>query len=640
MLAVLLLSIESAWGRAGGGGGYGGGGGGGGFGGGGGGGFGGGGGSFGGGGGSGGGDAPPGVIIIAFVVFIALALASRTARNQHVTRTIRRGRALQERNAINVGLFAISTRDPGFSEAAFLDRVQQAFLKIQTAWCQQDLSGVRAFISDGIHERFSLQVGMQQAEGIRDEMQDVKVLSVKTAAVFQDAFDTIHVRVRASAVDYTVSRDTGRRIRGSSIAEEFVEFWSFHRRPGAKSLSGDGAIEGNCPKCGAALEIVDVARCQACGAQVNSGEFDWVLAEITQDQEWRVPTPDEAVPGLTELKQRDPAFSVQHVEDRVSVAFWRMRAAEFYRDFDYARPVLTPDYTDEFSRALEQMRQEREFWKDPAVGQVEVIDIQNGDTGTPDRIRVKVRWSGRYSAGDPASGQSRALRRQAIYTDVFVLRRSHDVVSTPAETFRSAGCSNCGAPLNVNREGACEFCGTVITDGRHDWVLESVQPYSPELAYLRPVPPVPEPETADDEFGLLRNGDAELSLAVLARVMSVDGQISESERKALEQFGAHRGLSGEGLQLVIDTAGTSEAKIPVPRNSQEAVSYLRQLVHAVLADGRITWQEQKLLREFAKRTRLSNADVRVAISRERRQAYQQARNELRRSRNGGKPQST
>ena len=636
MLTALLLTADLAWGRAGGGGSFGGGGGGGG-----GGGFGGGGGSFGGGGSGGGSGEGDGVVgLVMLVVFIALSLASSAARRHQVTRTIRRGRAVQESNARKIGLVGIKKRDSDFSEQAFLNRVEQAFLKIQTAWSRQDLSGVRAFISDGIHERFSLQVGMQKAEGIRDEMQDVNVLHASVSAVFCDeSFDTIHVRIHASAVDYTVDLSSGRRLRGSRSAEEFVEIWSFHRRPGAKSLAAAGAIEGNCPKCGASLDIVDVARCQSCGAQVNSGEFDWVLAEITQDQEWSVPTPTTAVPGLAELKERDPAFSVQHVEDRVSVAFWRMRAAEFYRDPDYARPVLAPDYASEFGRKLGQMQERQEFWKDPAVGQVEIIDVQNGDAGSRDRIRVKIRWSGKYSAGDP-SGGSRALRQQAIYTNVFVLSRKHDVLSTPAEAFRSAGCSSCGAPLRVNREGACGFCGTVITDGGHDWVLEGTETYSPELAFRHQIGTTPEPPSADVDFSLLGNGDTELSLAILARVMCIDGQLSESERQALEQLGAHRGLSSEAVQLVIDTAGTSESSIPVPGNAREAGSHLQQLVHAVLADGQITSREKKLLSKYAKQIDLSAADVRLAISRERRRAYQQARSELRRSRNGTQSQSS
>lgn len=627
-LAVLLLEPASVWARAGGGGSYGGGGGG----------------SGGGNGGGGGGgeifyllwwlcrEHPLiGIpVTIAFVAFIVYG--GRTARSAHVTRTIRRGHARQEACVRAAAIERIHRRDPAFDEVAFLERVATAFGRVQEAWSHQDLAAVRPFISDGIRERFSLQIGMQQAEGIRNQMEDVRVLNSSLAAAFSDeAFDTLHVRIHASAVDATVDLRTGRRTTGSGRAAEFVEFWSFHRRPGARSLQGPGAIEGHCPKCAAPLEIVDVARCPSCGATVNSGEFDWVLAEITQDQEWRIPGTEQGIPGLAELKGRDPAFSIQHIEDRVSVMFWRLRAAEFHRDMKLARPVLEPRYGPEFTRVCERMRAAREFWKEPAVGKVELIDLESGSDSAPDRLRVKVRWSGTYCAGDPR-GSSHARRPKAIYTDLYVLARRHGVNSVPQEAFTSAGCPNCGAPIAVNASGACTFCGTTITDGRFDWVLEQVRPFTPDVAFRANAARPPE----DTEFSLARDGDGELSLAVLARVMYSDGRIAPSERESLYRLGAHRNLTHRQLDLIIDSATIDEVSIPVPADSRQALQHLEQLVHAVLADGQLTTSEKKLLTSYARRVELSPADLKLAITRERRRAYRSARAELRRVPNTGR----
>lgn len=622
-LAFLWLAPASAWARAGGGGSYGGGGGDGG--------------SGGGGGGGGGGEIfyllwwlcrehpligiPVTIAFVAFIVF-----GGRTARSAHVTRTIRRGHARQETSVRAAAIERILQHDPAFDEDAFLERAATAFGRVQESWSRQDLAAVRPFISDGIRERFSLQIGMQQAEGTRNQMEDVEVLDAGIAAAFSDdAFDTLHIRIHASAVDYSVDLRTGRRTSGSSRSEEFVEFWSFHRRPGARSLRRPGAIEGHCPRCAAPLEIVDIARCPSCGAMVNSGEFDWVLAEITQDREWRIPGTERGVPGLAELKHRDPAFSIQHVEDRVSVMFWRLRAAEFQRDVALARPVLSPRYEQEFKRDCERMRAMGEFWKEPAVGKVELIDAESGSASAFDRLRVKVRWSGTWSAGDPR-GSSHALRPKAIYTHVFVLARRHGVGSVPHGTFTSAGCPNCGAPLEVNIAGACTYCGAEITDGRYDWVLEDVRPYSSDVAFRTDAARPPE----DTEFALARDGDAELSLAVLTRVMYSDGQIAPAEREALYRLGAHRNLTQRQVDLLIDSAAVDEVSIPVPADSQQALQHLEQLVHAVLADGQLTSREKKLLTSYARRVELSPADVKLAITRERRRAYRSARAELRR----------
>ena len=406
-MGMIALSCAEVWARAGGGGGYGGGGG------------------FSGGGGSGGGGGlfyvliwlclrnpligiPLLLIVVAFFVF-----GGRKAKSHHVTRTIRRGRQKQAERRFTAGQEAILAHDPAFDMPHLQERVAKAFGKIQIAWSEQKLNSVRAFISDGIHERFSLQIGMQQAEGFRNIMENVRVRQCEPVAIYStEQFDTIHFRIHASADDHKVSLESGGKIPGSGNSGAFTEFWSFHRRPGAKSLSSDGTIEGNCPRCGAPLEVVDVARCESCGAQVNSGEFDWVLAEITQEQEWQVPGAETRLPGIAELRQRDPGFNIQHIEDRVSVMFYRLRAAEFYRDQKYIAPVITP----EFRTSIEKSLQESRYYHDPVVGMVELINAATDLARGRDTLRVKLRWSGTLK--QRSGEREQILRDQAIYTQV------------------------------------------------------------------------------------------------------------------------------------------------------------------------------------------------------------------------------
>jgi hypothetical protein len=43
----------------------------------------------------------------------------------------------------------------------------------------------------------------------------------------------------------------------------------------------------NCPNCGAALKINRAGVCEYCQGKVTSGEFDWVLSRIEQDEAYR-----------------------------------------------------------------------------------------------------------------------------------------------------------------------------------------------------------------------------------------------------------------------------------------------------------------------------------------------------------------
>lgn len=565
-----------------------------------------------------------GIPLLAVMVFFMYAGADKT-HSQHMTRTIQKGKRHQRERLRTEAISAIQTHDPNFQLPKFLDRVKVAFEKIQYAWSDQDLSTVRAFISDGIHERFSLQIAIQKSEGYRNAMDRVLVHNIEAVAFFTNKnFDTIHVQIEASAVDQNLSLKTGKPV-GQKVTSRFVEYWSFHRRPGTKSLGGEGAIEGNCPRCAAQLKVVDRAECQNCGAQVNSGEYDWVLAEITQEQEWNVPHHEEMLPGIPQIMESDPAFNVQHIEDRASVMFWRLKSAEFYNDIKFAEPVISPKYKSQFSRKLRAT----EYWHDPAVGKVEILDCQPGDKNKPDVIRVKVRWSGKFVERLKRK-KIRTLRDQAIYTHVFVLVRDHGVSSDEEGTFTSAGCSNCGAPIDVNKAGECVYCGAVLNTGKFDWVLDDVIPYSASMAFQN-VQPIP---LANDNLsGSLNDhhADSGLSLAVLAKVMMIDGQFSPTEKQALYRLGQHRNYQREQVDQFIKQATNDVTHIPTPKDPRQASAYLEQLIHVVLSDGQITRQEKKLLQRFASQTGLAEADVKMAINRERKRSYQAAKQELKKS---------
>ena len=35
-------------------------------------------------------------------------------------------------------------------------------------------------------------------------------------------------------------------------------------------------------------------------------------------------------------------------------------------------------------------------------------------------------------------------------------------------------CPNCGAPTEITSSGQCPYCGSVVTNGEHDWVLTDI----------------------------------------------------------------------------------------------------------------------------------------------------------------------
>ena len=328
-------------------------------------------------------------IPVVIVIAGALVYFYRTGASTYTASVIRRGGALADEREQAALLDKLRETDAAFNEEAFLTRVRLAFAKIQDAWCGQNLPAVRPFISDGVFERFTLQFDEQRAQGVRNQMDNLDIADVETAGGYADIlFDVLNIRIEASATDSMVSIKDGKRLSGSTTSEPFVEIWTFLRRRGAQTSADPnkpGLIEGNCPNCGGAIELNQNANCQYCGAILRSGQYDWVLAEITQECEWQ-PGSQKHLPALDALQSQDPGFNLQALEDRASVIFWRLATAERLSDTKSLTKVSLPDFLQRYGADLKARRGpngERTWQGDRAVGSVDTLGFILAEQNTP-----------------------------------------------------------------------------------------------------------------------------------------------------------------------------------------------------------------------------------------------------------------
>jgi predicted lipid-binding transport protein (Tim44 family) len=116
---------------------------------------------------------------------------------------------------------AIQRKDPNFATDEFLSQFQIAFHAIQHAWQNQTMNYIQAFVSDGIYERFSLQIQEQKDLGYRNFMDQIEIRDTLFADLHTDSFfQTLTVQVNASAIQYRVHKDTDQFISGFKIQEE------------------------------------------------------------------------------------------------------------------------------------------------------------------------------------------------------------------------------------------------------------------------------------------------------------------------------------------------------------------------------------------------------------------------------------
>jgi len=195
----------------------------------------------------------------------------------------------QMRSTVPEDLAALQAKDTGFNQQMFLDRAQAAFFALQKSWMDRNLEPARVYMSDGIYHRWKTQIDAMLAAHKKNVLDNLVIGGISIVKVQTDPnYDAITVRIDASAADYEVDDTTANKvIYGSRVNQPFTEYWTFIRSGSARTKAGEGAEVTQCPNCGAPLSINESGVCSYCKATVTSGQFGWVLDNITQASEWQ-----------------------------------------------------------------------------------------------------------------------------------------------------------------------------------------------------------------------------------------------------------------------------------------------------------------------------------------------------------------
>jgi predicted lipid-binding transport protein (Tim44 family) len=499
---------------------------------------------------------------------------------------------------------ALHASDPGFDLLPFLDQVKALFLRVQAAWAAGDLASVRRDLSDATFQRFRVQLDLLRSQAVRNVTEDMAVLDLQPVGLERTtAFDTLHVRIRAQARDVDVPlglpAEEGLARARQAPLEPFTEVWSFVRRPGTQSRKDGVLPPGKCPNCGAPFDGGAAGNCGYCGAIVNSGAYDWVLAEITQGIE--VGSEPAEVPGLESLRAQDPALSLEVLEDRTSLLFWGWIDAQSHGEPARMAKLATADVLSELSADITALRgrQRARVFLQAAVGSVAVRAIEPGPTAT--LAHVEVRWSARM--GVVPSGTAPGTLATLPQRWIFTLSRKPDVRTDAARGMATARCGNCGAPLGDSVQPTCDHCGSTLNDGAHDWVLAHAEPFEVWTARTR-AQATAEPAQPSARDTVLDAAERQRLLYTMAAMAAANGMVDDRERRMLKLCAERWGVPFVNVELALKAdPALFERLVPPPGPGSE--SFLRSLVQMALVDGKVDRQERRMLEAAAARLGLT-----------------------------------
>lgn len=269
-----------------------------------------------------------------------------------------------------------------------------------------------------------------------------------------------------------------------------VERWTLARGPSAKSRTPDKVRQLGCPNCGAPQDSLFSGSCRNCARIVNDGSFDWsvqgvsvmeresrppILTANVEEQGTNLPTVrDPDLPAaLQRLRQKDPAFDVSQFNARVNLIFRQFQLGWSGRDLTKMRPFLSDAlFTTQQYWVQEYLKQHLRNMTDGAtVTNIELAKCVSDAFFDAITVRLSA-TSLDYTIDDHGKVVSGSRSRQRAYTEYWTLIRG---TNRKGPTKTDLGCSNCGAPLDVNMVGTCKFCNVKVTTGDFDWVLSRIE---------------------------------------------------------------------------------------------------------------------------------------------------------------------
>lgn len=179
----------------------------------------------------------------------------------------------------------IKETDPMFNKEEFLSFARSTFVKLQEAWSARDWSVIRTFESNELFEQHQKQLQRFIDNNQINKMEQICVKSVSLYSFEQTGDkEVLKVTLSSKMIDYIVDATTDKILKGDRTTVRHSTYrLTFIRKAGVKTKAGTSDVNTtNCPNCGAPTQITSSGKCEYCGSVITTGEYNWVLSDLTK----------------------------------------------------------------------------------------------------------------------------------------------------------------------------------------------------------------------------------------------------------------------------------------------------------------------------------------------------------------------
>ena len=186
---------------------------------------------------------------------------------------------------------------------------------------------------------------------------------------------------------------------------------------------------------------------------------------------------DNSATVAAQIQELDPAFSADKFNGFAREVFMKIQEAWNNKDWKPIRPFESETLFNQHKQQLD------EYIRLKKTNVVEKITIkhcslhefrQDGDK------EVLTVWLNALMRDYVIDDETKKVLESDPNRDWYmkyemVFNRKAGVKTDPGKKGNTiTNCPNCGAPTEVTSSGQCAYCGSVITNGEHDWVLTDI----------------------------------------------------------------------------------------------------------------------------------------------------------------------
>lgn len=177
------------------------------------------------------------------------------------------------------------------------------------------------------------------------------------------------------------------------------------------------------------------------------------------------------------VQQIDPNFSADKFTAWAREVFMKIQEAWTARNWKVIRPFESEELFSQHNTQLE------EYIRNNKINVVEKIAIKSCSIkdfhvdGDKEVLSVYLRAVMRDYVIDATTRkvlESDPNRDWDMAYEMVFSRKAGVKTEAGHSNMSTTNCPNCGAPTSITSAGQCEYCGSVITTGAHDWVLTDI----------------------------------------------------------------------------------------------------------------------------------------------------------------------